>query len=124
MKEMKFKSQPYLSKQCGQSCIAMITGKKIKKICKEIGKEYTTDIYGDLKPYLDKNGYTTSITYGSIEINEVPNNSIIRLKKPDNSGHFVLKTTEGKIYDPSIGIVEKYMNQTTISHYLNFQKRV
>ena len=53
---------------------------------------------------------------------EVPNNSIIRLKKPDSSGHFVLKTSEGKLFDPSVGIVEKYLNHTTISHYLNFKK--
>lgn len=124
MKKTKFKAQPYLSKQCGQTVLAMITGNTIEEVCKEIDKEYTTGIYTDLKPYLDNKGYKTTITYGEgFNINKVPNNSIIRFKKPDESGHFVLKNENGEIYDPAVGIVKAYLNHYTISHYLRFEKK-
>lgn len=124
MSKIVFKAQPYLSKKCGQACIAMITGKSIAEICKEIGKEYTTNIYTDLQEYLKSKGYKTLVAYGEMEIEEVPNNSIVRLNKPDHSGHFILKTATGTIFDPAIGIVKKYMNHSTISHYLYFRKPI
>ncbi|TDQ22760.1 hypothetical protein [Tenacibaculum caenipelagi] len=122
MKTTEFKAQPYLSKKCGQTCLAMITGKSIEEICKELGKEYYTNIVNDLQAYLEENGYKTLLSNGSFEVKNVPNNSIIRLEKLDESGHFIIKNEIGKIYDPNIGIVEKYMNDTKITHYLNFVK--
>ncbi|WP_299681095.1 hypothetical protein [uncultured Tenacibaculum sp.] len=119
---MNFKAQPYLSKQCGQTCVAMITGKSIEDVCNEINKEYTTNIYTDLQKYLNNNGYKTFVAYGDFQFSEVPNNSIIRLNKPDDSGHFVVKNENGIIYDPSVGIVQKYMSYYTITHYLKFEK--
>lgn len=124
MKKTQFKAQPYLSKKCGQTVLAMITGNSIEEVCKEIDKKYTTGIYTDLKPYLDNKGYKTTITYGEeVNINEVPNNSIIRFKKPDESGHFVLKNEIGEIYDPAVGVVKAYLNHYTISHHLRFEKK-
>lgn len=119
---MNFKAQPYLSKQCGQTCIAMITGKSVEDVCSEMEKEYTTNIYTDLQSCLKNNGFKTFVAYGDFQFSEVPNNSIIRLNKPDNSGHFVLKTEKGIIYDPSVGIVQEYMSYYSISHYLKFEK--
>ena len=81
---MNFKAQPYLSKQCGQTCIAMIIGKSVEDVCSEMEKEYTTNIYTDLQNCLNNNGYKTFVAYGDFQFSEVPNNSIIRLNKPDN----------------------------------------
>lgn len=121
MSKIKFIPQPYLSKQCGQTCLSMITGEDIENICKEIDNYYTTNIYTNLQEYLNKD-FKTLVAYGKFNMEEVPNNSIVRLNKPDNSGHFILKTEEGKLFDPSVGIVEKYLNHTTITHYLTFKK--
>lgn len=123
MKIAEFKAQPYLSKKCGQTCLAMITGKEVNEICKELEKEYYTSITPDLQNYLESNGYKTILSTGNFDFNDVPKDSIIRLQKPDGSGHFVLKNTDGKVYDPNIGIVEKYMSYYEISHYLNYEKK-
>ncbi|CAL2095516.1 conserved protein of unknown function [Tenacibaculum sp. 190524A02b] len=117
-----FVRQPYLSKQCGQSCLSMITGDSIELIVEKLGKEYTTYIQDDLENYLKEKGYKTFIVVGDFSMKEVPNNSIVRLKKPDNSGHFILKNENGILLDPSVGIVQEYIGVYEISHYLKFEK--
>ena len=120
---MKYLAHPYLSKQCGQTCLAMITGKTIEEICDDLNNIYTTSIYSDLQEYLEGNGFNTTVTFGShIKFSDVPDDSIIRLKKPCNGGHFVLKI-KSEIYDPAIGIVKEYKNHYKISHYLKFSKK-
>ncbi|MCF2875419.1 MULTISPECIES: hypothetical protein [unclassified Tenacibaculum] len=126
MKKSNFQAQPFRSSQCGQSCVAMITGKSLEEIINEFDKIYSVCIYNDIKPYLDKNGFRTSITYCDLplnEINSIPNSSIIRFGKPDTTGHFIIKTDKGKLFDPFTGIVEEYLNHYTISHYLQFEKK-
>ncbi len=119
---INFIPQPYLSKQCGQTCLAMITGKSIEDICKEIGSIYTTNIYNDLQKYLNKKDYKTVVVFGDLTMEEVPNNSIIRLSKPCGGGHFVLKS-DNEILDPSIGKIKEYLNEYKISHYLKFEEK-
>lgn len=121
---MKYKSQPYLSKQCGQTCLAMITGKSIKKICKALDNNYTTNIYTDLQEYLNDNGYRALVIYDKdgIKWNEVPNSSIIRLKKPCGGGHYIVKHNN-EFYDPATGIVKVFKKDYTISHYLTYENK-
>ncbi|XRE42359.1 hypothetical protein ACIVBQ_000563 [Tenacibaculum discolor] len=121
MKILEFKAQLYLSKKCGQTCLAMITGKEVDEICKELSKDYYTNLTSDLQTYLENSGFKTTLYTGPFDFTDILSNSVIRLQKPDGSGHFVLKNTDGKIYDPKIGVVEKYMSYYTITHYLNFE---
>ena len=123
MQQTKFQAQPFRSTQCGQTCVAMITGNSIEEVCKKMEKQYYTNLQTDLKKYLDSNGYKTLLCVGEVKINEVPNNSIIRFNKPDETGHFALKNEIGEIYDPAVGIVKAYLNHYTISHYLQFEKK-
>lgn len=122
---MKYKSQPYLSKQCGQTCLAMITGKSIKKICKELNNFYTTNIYTELQEYLNDNGYRALVTYDKDGIgwNEVLNDSIIRLKKPCGAGHFIIKYNN-EYYDPATGIVKTFKKDYIITHYLHYDRKI
>ncbi len=114
-------TQPYLSKKCGQACLAMITGKSVEEISKELKKEYTTNIREDLQKYLEDNGFVTELKQGCIKMKEIPKNSIVRLNKPDNSGHFIIKNEVGKLLDPNVGTVEEYsQDRYTITHYLTF----
>ncbi len=119
---VEFKPQPYKSYKCGQACLAMITGLSIEQICNELNKEYSTNIISDLKKLLDTKGYKTFVVYGEFETCEVPNNSIIRFEKPCKGGHFILKV-DGKLLDPEIGEVKKYMNHYKVIQYLNFKKK-
>ncbi|CAL2084907.1 hypothetical protein [Tenacibaculum sp. 190524A02b] len=118
---VEYKRQPYLSKQCGQTCLSMITGKSIDQICKEIGKEYTTNIYTDLQEFLNKNNYKAVVSYGDFNLEEIPNESIIRFKKPCGGGHYVLKVDD-VFLDPLVGEVKCYMNGYKVSHYLSYKE--
>ena len=120
--QIKFIAQPFRSSQCGQTCLAMIVGKTVEEVCKSLGKIYYTNLNPDLKRYLEGNGYSTLMATGPFEISEVPSNSIMRMEKPDTSGHFVIKIDEKKVFDPAVGIVSEYLNHYKISHYLSFWK--
>lgn len=120
---INFQAQPFRSAQCGQTCVAMITGNSIEEVCNKMKKQYYTNLQSDIKKYLDDSGYKTLLCVGEVELNEVPNNSIIRFNKPDDSGHFVLKNETGEIYDPAVGVVKAYLNHYTISHHLRFEKK-
>lgn len=123
MKEFKFIPQPYKSMQCGQTCLAMITGKTIDEICDELGKKWTTYVQSDIQNYLDRNGYKTRLIQGkNISFDEVPNNSIIRVCFPSENGHVVVKH-ENKYYDPAVGIIDQMLAYVEITHYLTFEKK-
>ncbi|WP_435263859.1 hypothetical protein [Tenacibaculum sp. nBUS_03] len=121
---MKYKSQGYKTKKCGQTVLSMITGKSVTEICKLLNKEESTNIIKDLKPFLESNGYDTS--YKKVRtFEDVPNNSIVLLEFPDESinGHFTLKV-DNEFYDPSVGVISKYNKETRLPHsYLNFKKK-
>lgn len=122
---MKYRSQGFKTKKCGQTVLSMITGKPINEICKVLGKEESTNIFKDLKPFLESNGYQT--IYKKVRnFKSIPNNSIVLLEFPDesNNGHFTLKINN-KYYDPSVGIISKYNKKTRLPHsYLNFKKNL
>lgn len=121
---MNFITQPYRSMQCGQTCLAMITGKNVDEICEELGKHWSTSIDTDLMSYLNRSQYKTRLVKGScITFEEIPNNSIIRLCYPSESGHFIVKT-KGKYYDPSVGIIEEIKAHVKITHYLTFEEKL
>ncbi|PKH52417.1 hypothetical protein CXF68_17720 [Tenacibaculum sp. Bg11-29] len=122
MNKINFIEQPYHSQKCGQTCLSMITGKSIDKICKYLGKDWLTSIESDLQNFLNRNGYKTRLISGkNLAFKEVTNNSIVRVCYPNGSGHFVLKT-DNKIFDPSVGIIFKMLAYVKITHYLTFEK--
>lgn len=120
---MKFVLQPYGSKQCGQSCLAMILNCDLYRLCTVLNNHWVMDIK-DLKLHLELNKYKTELhnrEYGFYKFENIPNNSIIRFWNFDGTGHFVLKH-DGKYYDPSIGIIEKYYKEIKINMYLTYEK--
>lgn len=122
MSKIKFIPQPYNSKLCGQTCLSMITKESIEDICKDIGKDWDTDVFLDWMPYLNRKGYRTRIIHGKdISFNEVPNGSIIRITRINNTSHAILKHND-KYYDPLIGIIDEFLNHDKITHYLTFNK--
>ncbi|WP_299106057.1 hypothetical protein [uncultured Tenacibaculum sp.] len=101
----------------------MITGQSVEEICKEIGENWSTNIYDNLMPYLSNKGFKSRVTKGvDITFDEVPNDSIVLFLYPNEKGHFVLKH-DGKYYDPAIGIVEQYLAHRKVTSYLKFEKK-
>lgn len=121
---MKYLKQPYRSKKCGQTCLAMILNKSIDEVCKMLNNKYrSTCIYKDLAVCLELNGYKVTKHYKrGLKQEEIPNNSVIRVQFPNKNGHFIVKV-DNEYYDPSVGIV-KYLNEDRlITHYINYEKQ-
>lgn len=125
MSKVKYKSQGYGTQLCGQTCLSMITGKSISKICAELGKTKSTNILNDLKVFLVKKGYDTifkKIRY----FKEAPNNSIIYMEFQGENykGHFTLKIDD-KYYDPSNGIIKSYNSDKYFArYYLHYKNKI
>ncbi|WP_435263409.1 hypothetical protein [Tenacibaculum sp. nBUS_03] len=120
---MKYQSQGYKTKKCGQTVLSMITGLPIDVICNEIGKQGVTSMLNDLKPFLQNHGYDTEfkrIRY----FEEAPKNSIVLISKQGvPTGHFVLKKKK-KYLDPYEGVIHKYNEDINFALcYLKFKKR-
>ncbi len=118
---MKYKKQPYKSKQCGQACLAMILDKTVKEVCKELNKYKTTSLYDDVAAMLEKSGYKVTKHEGVVPLSDIPNNSVIRIKFPSDNFHFAVKYGD-KYYDPAIGVVSEYNDYRKITHYINYSK--
>ncbi len=119
---MDFIKQPYKSLKCGQTCLAMITGFSIESVCKKLSNYWTTNIYDDLQPFLNNNGYTSKVVKAlNIEFSQIPNNSILFYKYPSGNGHFVTKHND-QIYDPNYGIVNAIDVNARITTYLEYSK--
>lgn len=116
---MDYKQQRYRSKQCGQTCLAMITGKSIEEVCKDMNKYRRTSLYGDLDKYLEGQGFKVTRHSGEVEFSEVPDNSIVRVVYPNKGSHFLVKY-KGLYYDPAVGVVERYNKYVEITHYIKF----
>lgn len=113
--------QPYGSVRCGQACLAMVTGKTLEEVCSDLQNYWHTNISKDIKGYLDKNGFRTTLSEEKlIDFEDVPNNSIIRFWNFKGKGHFVVKYN-GKYYDPAVGIVEKYYKEVKVNYYLSYE---
>ncbi|CAL2104577.1 protein of unknown function [Tenacibaculum sp. 190130A14a] len=120
---IKFKQQPFSSMLCGQTCLSMITGESIEDISKELGKDWETDIYEHIMPFLSKRNYNVrAIKVFDITFEEVPNESIILFRYPNGNGHFVIKHND-RYFDPAIGIVNQYLANRKITNYLTFEKK-
>ncbi len=120
-REIKFLNQPYCSKKCGQTCLAMITGKTLEQVCSELDKYWETSISDDLQPYLENNGYKTKLVKSNkLTFEDSPNNSIIRMCFENGSGHFIVKANN-KYYEPTRGIIEQLIGHFRVTHYLSFE---
>ncbi|CAL2104612.1 hypothetical protein [Tenacibaculum sp. 190130A14a] len=120
--KLAFIAQPYHSMQCGQACLAMITQSSLLEVIQETGKHWSTHIKNDLQKFLDKRGYTTALVEKmDVDFQEIPNNSIVRICYPNETGHFVVKA-DNVFYDPSVGIVQTYQCYVKITHYLTYAK--
>jgi hypothetical protein len=127
---MKFVSQGYDTKLCGQACLAMITGKSLGAICDELNNFSGTSLENDLMPYLEptmKNVELSRVTrYGlKITLEHIPNNSIILLSSPNwngKNGHFIIKQND-LYYNPEVGILTEIdMSYRKVESYLTFMK--
>ncbi|CAL2108639.1 hypothetical protein T190115A13A_80214 [Tenacibaculum sp. 190524A02b] len=110
--DKKYKSQGAGTQKCGQTVLSMILNKTVEEVIDDLGKDKTTCLIKDLKPYLQRNGY--EVEFKKIRyFEEVPDSSIIRIEFQGEStnGHFLLKTN-GKFYDPHVGVIE-YNNEDT-----------
>ncbi len=120
--KIKFIKQPYRSKKCGQTCLAMILDRPVDVICKEMNKYRTTDLYKDVAEKLIREGYEVKKVRRGAAFEDVPNNSVLRIQFPSGNGHFVIKH-DGKYYDPATGIVEDYKDTyRTVTAYFTFKK--
>ena len=124
--EIKFNliSQPYHSKQCGQSCLAMITGKSLNQICKDLGKYWETHIVDDLQKYLDKNGFSTKLVNAiGMKFEDIPDNSLVSFKYQNGTTHSVVKY-RNEYYDPDIGVVKYYDDKVMLFSYIKFKREL
>ncbi|SEC45675.1 hypothetical protein SAMN04489761_3045 [Tenacibaculum sp. MAR_2009_124] len=123
--KIKYKSQGFGTKKCGQTVLSMITGFSVEDICERLGKSKTTYLLSDIKPFLEKNGFVTD--YKKVrKFEDVPNYSILLLEYPDesNTGHFTLKI-DNEFFDPLVGTVSQYNEETRLPHsYLSFKQKV
>lgn len=117
-----YEQQRYRSKQCGQTCLAMILGISIDEAIKLLNnKKRSTSLYKDIAVALERQGFEVEKHTGQIEWDEVPNNSIVRVVFPNKAAHFIIKHDD-RYYDPAIGIVERYNDYRKITHYIKFRK--
>lgn len=127
LERIKLPLQAYLSKQCGHACLSYITGVSIKKIIKELDKEYYLNIYEDLSKFLIKKGFNGDVVHThktDITLNDVPNNSLIRLNKPCGGGHFVIKKY-GVYLDPNGEVILRYdPRKYQLTHYINYENKI
>lgn len=120
---MKFIAQPYRTKQCGQACLAMVTGKTVNEVCKDLEHFWGTDITKDFEPYLQENGFETELVSKKFfSFDEVPNNSILRLWWLSDKGHFVVKHND-EYYDPATGIIKEYLIDVKVNHYIHYRRK-
>ncbi len=119
---MKFLNQPFASMQCAQTCLAMILDMSVEDVCNEMDEHWSTSFEYDTEPYLNGKGYKTSLVKTrNLKFEDVPNHSLIRICRPDESGHVLIKY-EDKYYDPAIGIIEKPIGHFKVTHYITYKK--
>lgn len=120
---MKLISQPYHSKQCGQACLAMITGKTLEEVCNDLENYKSTIIKDEIIPYLNKNNFSTqTINSLSADFDSIPNNSIVYFMYQNGSTHVCVKHND-LYYDPDVGIIKEYDYKVRILKYIRFVKQ-
>jgi hypothetical protein len=113
---MKLVMQPTFS-TCGQACIAMITGKDIKEVIKDMRTDGPTSI-GQLIEALDFYGIKHAEKNVRIsKKNPVQSDfSILTLHMNAGYTHWVLYYY-GKYYDPEFGLLDKCHPEGRITSY-------
>lgn len=103
---------------CGQACIAMITGKDINDVIKDMKSSGPTSI-GQLIEILDKYGIQHAEKNTRIsKKNPVPYKySILTVHTNDGYTHWTL-LYNGKYYDPEFGLIDGEYNHGKITSFL------
>lgn len=103
---------------CGQACIAMITGKDINDVIKDMKSSGPTSI-GQLIEILDKYGIQHAEKNTRIsKKNPVPYKySILTVHTNDGYTHWTL-LYNGKYYDPEFGLINGEYNHGKITSFL------
>jgi len=114
---MKLIKQP-TSETCGQACIAMITGKDINDVIRDMKTGGSTSI-GQLMEILDKYG----IRHAEKNVRISKKNpkpceySILTVHANGGYTHWVLYY-DGKYYDPEFGVIEGEYTHGKITSFL------
>lgn len=114
---MRLVLQP-TSETCGQACIAMITGKDIDVVIKDMKTSGPTSI-GQLIDILDKYGIKHADRNTRIsKKNPIPHNySILTVHTNEGYTHWTL-LFENKYYDPEFGIIDGEYTYGRITSFL------
>ena len=114
---MKVVMQP-TTETCGQACIAMITGKKIEDVIKDMKTSGPTSI-GQLIEILDFYGVKHAEKNTRIsKKNPVPyETSILTVHTNDGYTHLVL-LSGNKYYDPEFGVIDGEYTYGKITSFL------
>lgn len=120
---MKFLNQPFRSMMCAQTCLAMILDKTVEEVCNDMNEHWSTSFEYDTLPYLESKGYEARcIKSRNLTFDEIPNDSLVRICRPDESGHVMIKHND-KYYDPAIGIIEQPIGHFRVTHYITYKKQ-
>ena len=120
---MEFVMQP-TDTTCGQACIAMITGKAVEEVIKDMKTDGPTSI-GQLVEALDRYGIGHAEKNTRIsKKNPVPYEySILTVHTNAGYTHWTL-LFDGKYYDPEFGVIEGEYTHGKITSFLGiFQTR-
>ena len=114
---MKLVLQP-TPETCGQACIAMITGKDINEVIKDMKTSGPTSI-GQLIDILDKYGIKHAERNTRIsKKNPIPHNySILTVHTKKGYTHWTL-LYDNKYYDPEFGLIEGEYTYGRITSFL------
>ncbi len=118
---MKLVMQP-TDAACGQACIAMITGKEVTDVIKDMKTSGPTSI-GQLIEALDFYGISHAERNTRIsKKNPVPHEySILTVHTNAGYTHWVL-LYDGKYYDPEFGVIEGEYTHGRITSFLGIFK--
>lgn len=113
--------QPYQSNLCGQTCVAMVVGRKIEDVIAIIGRGKTRT--SDLKKALNMFDFYCSDRAERIRKEQsLPQLAIARLHYTGIKESHWTVICEGKFYDPAYGITDKYPDGVYATSFLRINK--
>lgn len=117
---VRYLFQPLGSKQCGQTCVAMLLGIPLNDVINEIGKEGVTTTK-DLVTILHTHGFETSGRRERIgKSTKLPDTCILSMKIEGQSNwHWVLYVN-GKYLDPDEGPLSRYPQNNNAFRFTSY----
>ena len=118
---MKLIEQKHGSSQCGQCCLAMVTGHSLQQVISNLGKWRSTTSK-DLCSYIIEhyNNESEIVDHKFQPFETVPSRSTIYFEYPKSGGHFIVKYND-EYYDP-LGRISSYLSDKNnkVINYITF----